>query len=1452
MAIKNRPLRWFDVEAKTESFERTVAERQCHWIEANDPVLEWPMEVDHIEIKGSHYLLLRLFHGIYDARSLNIIFDSLEAEYEGASWSPGPAFISILPEGPLLNHQESHQFWKSLLENHRSQPMPSLTDKPSATNSLIDRYVKLEGLEDKRKQLQVTHQTLLQASWLHTLRQYFVDPPTIGIILSGRSLAVDDIDRVVGPLFNTLPLRVDNTKEMSWASLTREIQRQSNGLLTFVHTPLRDIQRICANGQPLFDTLFTFDRDYKTTAKRQPKLWSIDDSSTRPDYPLAIEIIMVEDDTFRVTLAAQGVIADEPALNSLLDQFTESLNSLIASSHDAPLSSMIQTAHPKVNKIVSSGVSEMSSLTGSGTVTPTTAFSWDDKSYDVRRELAILASVDEKDISEATNLFALGLDSIDVIKLAGRLTKLGYNVSVGTLMKQPTLESIITSLERSVPPTMQSSSTSDLDDIILILQDWYHRTDHGFSDVEAILPPTPLQDSMVAEMLSSDFQTYFNHDVLQLPQSIDIDRLKLALSELYASSPILRTVFVQVDDPRISSAYCQVVRTRELEFTPTVQIPDMNSISTLTNLARARAVENKGTSNLFQVQFAELETGKLMVLSIAHALYDGWSLHMLHKDIQAAYETNYIPRSSYQPYLSHMLSRSNSSSQKFWADLLLGAHATQLAKISTCPEQNTIHRLEKQSRRSAADIRELCKDLRVTPQVLGQACWAAVLASLVESLDVVFGVVLSGRDTEEAQGLMFPTMNTVPLRLTLHGTIIEFLRYSQDIMSSVMEFQHTPLRDIQKLSRSHGGQLFNTLFLLQNPGDNEADSNSFLQSAHSVSAVDYPICAELELTGKDAVWRIACDNDYMDFQDVENIGASLERVLDYLAQDGNEQVLKFSSHPSQMVSICGLNPITFQTDLQEQEIDALTERNNSEHVVSLRGQETILDVLSDLSRIDRNEIDLGLSIFHIGLDSISAIKASSMLRKRGLEISTRDLVTIPSIRGILEQASRAVSEELGHSAGDSMSLDLVIDGKEIRTLIRQTGLDADSSETILPALPMQVHMLSVWRNSGGATFFPKFAFKISGSISLATVSRAWVALVEEIAMLRTHLINTNSSNLPFLQVILKAKFARSYAKNVTTESNGQWEFIYAATPFAVVQILGGRPGEANLNFYIHHALYDGISLPIILNRFTKLCSPSPGVASVHTAPWYGFALKHLSSPIQAQRELFWTAYLRGGAVSQLFQVHETSAATQGQRTNDFKSTSISNVDRLRLTGTVHGVSTQALLFASFARVFVRLLRQSKQLNDSIDCTFGVYLANRSGYPGIEEAPFPTLSILPLRVKDPLSRSITVVAADIQRDITEISKFENSSASLWEIQKWTGLRIDTFVNILSLPSDPPPSEPNSIKLEKILNNDLPPATSADMSTYLIAPDSKTVSSSPVMHSYPVSNKPWPFLLTRANN
>ncbi|KAK5194220.1 hypothetical protein LTR16_007118, partial [Cryomyces antarcticus] len=49
---------------------------------------------------------------------------------------------------------------------------------------------------------------------------------------------------------------------------------------------------------------------------------------------------------------------------------------------------------------------------------------------------------------------------------------------------------------------------------------------------------------------------------------------------------------------------------------------------------------------------------------------------------------------------------------------------------------------------------------------------------------------------------------------------------------------------------------------------------------------------------------------------------------------------------------------------------------------------------------------------------------------------------------------------------------------------------------------------------------------------------------------------------------------------------------------------------------------------------------------------------------------------------------------------------------------------------------------------------------------------------------------------IQRDLQEIGDQHNSTAGLWEIEQWTGVKVDSFVNFLKLPDTATPSSDDS--------------------------------------------------------
>ncbi|KAI0168906.1 hypothetical protein GGR52DRAFT_496538 [Hypoxylon sp. FL1284] len=1398
VAVRRRTLPWSEVDTEGTELQEFISGRCEAWIDSNRDILQHPLEIDYIKHDGRRILLLRLFHGIYDGHSFELLLRRVNAKYRDEPPIRSPSFVEMLPHGPLLKYSHSKPFWEDMFRGYSFQPIPALDGDMQASDMSISRTLRVDNLETRRVALGVTHQTMLQAAWLVTLRQRFGFASTIGVVFSGRSSTVEGVEDIIGPLFNTLPLRVELDNYETWASLVKQVQDYNNSVLDYVHTPLRDIQRWCSSGQPLFDSLMTSDREDIFPAHETRPFWSSIHSDGPPDYPLALEVIISRDGSLKANIAARNTIGTEATVNSLLDEFRQTLEALASSSFDTPHSGESVT-DSDLNKVPNGNTALVSSRSSDAKRPSGPEFFEASRARGVRHEIAALVRLRDEDVSETTSLFELGLDSIDIITLATRLKKLGIRVTVSELMKTPTIKDIVLSHD-SITANGLSHGDGDgaeldkLNASAAFLRDCLIQDGKAIQNASSILPPTPLQDSMVADMLLSDFHRYFNHDVLEIAPHTDIDMLRAAWKTVYANSPILRTTFAEIGNPASKTAFCQVVREEPLRLNPTVEIPSLDDITIVIDQARARAVTANAASDLFQLTIVLTPERRYLVVSIAHALYDGWSLELLHKDVQAAYGGHYDARAGYESYLAHLLAESPAA-ESFWSDYVNDTRPTILDPITRPREYHstTLHRAELVSTTGVCELKATCQRYRITPQVLAQGCWAAVLASISKSLDVVFGVVLSGRDTDEAQGLLFPTMNTIPLRIVLHGTVEEYFDYLQATMSDIIEFQHVPLRDIQKMARFEGNRLFNTIFLLQNAKNSQGDtSNPILRSVHSSSAVEYPLSVEMEMTESSVVWRIAGDDDYVSLQDAEQVLRNLESVLQYFCSD-HAAILEFRS-PSQ-VSICGLKPV----DVSSTEAETEAERDAAPPTASLpRGaddelaESPIMDVLSEISGIDRYAIDPDHSIYQLGLDSISAIKASSLLRRRGIDVPVRDLVKATSIREILSRPERRVSEPKHRISEAPSRLNSILSKFDMSSVFRGAGIDEAEVETALPAIPMQVHMLSVWQNTGGLLFFPQFTYKLSGSLHRDTVSKAWSKLVSETPVLRTRFVATQSVDVPYLQIVTKARPTdpTEYGRNGIEQ--GKWIYEESATPFAFVRIHAVSSEEAHVRLHIHHALYDGISLPTLMGRFLRLCNRySTATPADSQVLWHEFVLNHYSPQVCQGRREFWTSYLRGADPIRLLAPAQQGPATDDQgpeQHSQLRRGAVQDISKLRATCSAQGVTLQALLFAAYTKALAVSQQTCASSKRSTDIVFGVYLANRASFGGLEEAPFPTLSIVPLLVKKPLTRPVVELAAEIQTDLVEISSFENASAGLWEIYDWTGIQVETCVNFLTTPEN----------------------------------------------------------------
>ncbi|KFY25857.1 hypothetical protein V493_04414, partial [Pseudogymnoascus sp. VKM F-4281 (FW-2241)] len=424
-------------------------------------------------------------------------------------------------------------------------------------------------------------------------------------------------------------------------------------------------------------------------------------------------------------------------------------------------------------------------------------FEWTTTPGVIRTQISELSGVDESSIAADTTLFSLGLDSIDVIKLASRLKKAGVKISVSALVKSQTVARMMGSIQLEQGPVQAGTSIDELERCL--------RGSLGeeVQGATAVLPATPLQEGMVAEMVESGFRKYFNHELYRVMGGVDMEGLKRAWEVMVAEFDILRTSFVGVEDAEIDVGFAQVVHpSSDGGIWRAVVVEAEADLGLETKRLIEQAVEGAKEGRLLHLVDVSHGGERYYLLSISHALYDGWSLQALHANVQKAYNGQTLANPSVRMPLEQLLNANGPDATKYWRTALSGLPKSVFPLHNSTSEG--VNRFEFTSTIPLGDIQAFCRENNISLQTLGQTAWAVVLATCLRRLDVAFGVVLSCRDTEETSELMFPLMNTVVVRAVIHGDRKGMLRYMQESSNAMRAYQHFPLRKAQALAGRQG------------------------------------------------------------------------------------------------------------------------------------------------------------------------------------------------------------------------------------------------------------------------------------------------------------------------------------------------------------------------------------------------------------------------------------------------------------------------------------------------------------------------------------------------------------------------------------------------------------------------------------------------------------------------
>jgi aryl carrier-like protein len=388
------------------------------------------------------HLLLSIHHALYDGEGIAQLLHELQTSIAGQELPETTPFHKFIDYMISTNTEISDQYWDRYLSGISpsllSAPAPAKGTTPDQSASL-QIQVTLNGsftsFKDQCKNLSVTPLNVFHASWARLLSFYAGSSDIcFGNVFSCRTIPLEGADQIVGPCFNTLPMRVKFTSTSTNVDMMKICQKHNSDILPHQLTPLRHIQKRTLpplhGGSMLFDTLVIL-QTRGTDLDRQ--YWELLSDEGNMGFPLICEVIPDEiRDTIQISLHYQQSYLESDVAERLARDFVALVeNTTQYPSSQASDKRSIGDNVPQIfEKIIKSNTSQMTSQQPNAITRP-----WSDQEEVLREILCQYSAVDSSGVSLHTTIFQLGLDSINAVQISGKFHKMGYKISAGDILE---------------------------------------------------------------------------------------------------------------------------------------------------------------------------------------------------------------------------------------------------------------------------------------------------------------------------------------------------------------------------------------------------------------------------------------------------------------------------------------------------------------------------------------------------------------------------------------------------------------------------------------------------------------------------------------------------------------------------------------------------------------------------------------------------------------------------------------------------------------------------------------------------------------------------------------------------------------------------------------------------------------------------------------------------------
>ncbi|KAF2471494.1 acetyl-CoA synthetase-like protein, partial [Lindgomyces ingoldianus] len=409
---------------------------------------------------------------------------------------------------------------------------------------------------------------------------------------------------------------------------------------------------------------------------------------------------------------------------------------------------------------------------------------------------------------------------------------------------------------------------------------------------------------------------------------------------------------------------------------------------------------------------------------------------------------------------------------------------------------------------------------------------------------------------------------------------------------------------------------------------------------------------------------------------------------------------------------------------------------------STQTEQTLQQLWGQALQIEPQSIGLDDSFFRLGGDSIMAMELVGEARRIGMHLSVADIFRNPTLADL---ASLDYSHS-GNTAEDILPFSLLGEEVDVATVRKEAavscGVDAGLVEDLYQCSPLQEGLVSLTSKRAG-DYIMQSVLELRDEIDEETFRAAWEYVFRSMAVLRTRIVQ--NSKLGLLQAVIaegirwrEAEELEEYLEKDKSVSMGLGE------PLTRYAIVTERKEEKRwIVWTIHHALYDGWSLPRIIDAVTKAYTEG----MIEPQPSFHAFIKYLNQQDQEITALYWQDALYGCQATLFPPLPSAVQQPVADAMIDYQCPPLLKAPS--------DTTTSTLVRAAWAIV-------ASRYTNSDDVVFGTTVTGRNApVDDIEAMIGPTIATVPVRVRVAGDQTVSAFLQGLQQQATDMIPYEQT-------------------------------------------------------------------------------------------